>query len=144
MWSHYANKHTGICIGFDFPHHYHDKFILCPVKYINELRSLEGTIEVHKVVLYWLTTKSIRWNYEKEIRAITRCKDKNQEHEFINFDSSYVKEIIFGCNVTNTQITNALKVLRKSNLIYDNITIKRMRINEKNFLLKEEIIKPSA
>lgn len=141
MWSHYAEKHSGICVGFNFPHHYKDKFILCPVKYIHELKPLEGTIDVHRVILYWLTTKSICWKHEEEIRAIAKCKNKHEKHEIINFDSSYIKEIIFGCNVTNEKIAQALICLKKSNLNLEGITIKRMRINENDFLLKEEVIK---
>ncbi len=143
MWSYYADKHSGICIGFDFPHYYEDKFILCPVKYIEELKPLDGKTDFNRVILYWLTTKSIRWKYEYEIRAITKSKTKDK-HELVNFDSQYVKEIIFGCNVSNQKINEALVKLRKSNLPYDKIKIKRMEINEKNFLLKEKIIKPSA
>jgi len=144
MWSHYANKHTGICIGFDLPHKYEDKFILSPVRYLNEIKELDCTTNVHRVILYWLTTKSIRWDYEKEIRAISRCGNQKSEHEYINYESKYVKEIIFGCNVPEKNIEAAILKIKKSNLYYDNITIKKMIINEKDFLLTDKIIKPSA
>ena len=61
MWSHYADKHSGICIGFNFPHKYDEKFILSPVKYLGELKELDGATDVNRVILYWMTTKSIRW-----------------------------------------------------------------------------------
>ncbi len=144
MWSHYADKHSGICVGFSFPHKYEDKFILCPVKYLDQLKELEGTADVHRIILYWLTTKSIRWKYEKEIRAISKCKDQSLNYEFINYDSRYIKEIIFGCNVPNEKIKAAMSIIQQSNLRHEYITIKRMVINETDFLLKEETIKPSA
>ena len=143
MWSHYADKHTGICIGFNFPHQYDDKFILCPVKYIEELKNLDGETDVTRVVLYWLTTKSICWKYEQEIRAITKSKT-TEKHETINFDPKFIKEIIFGCNVSDQKINDSLVKLKKCNLLYDEITIKRMEINENNFLLKEILIKPTV
>lgn len=142
MWSHYADKHSGICIGFDFPHKYEDKFILCPVKYLDVLKSIDGMTDVYRVIIYWLTTKSIRWEYEHEIRAITKCKT-SENHELVKFDPKYIKEIIFGCNVTDKEVKEGINKIRKSGLNLDRITIKRMRIDENNFLLKEEIIKPS-
>jgi len=143
MWSHYADKHSGICIGFNFPHKYDDKFVLCPVKYLDELKPIDGTTDVLRVIMYWLTTKSIRWDYEQEIRAITKSK-MNSKNELIEFDPKYIREIIFGCNVTDTEFNNGIKKIKKSGLDLDTVIIKRMRINEQNFLLKDEIIKPSA
>ena len=144
MWSHYADKHSGICIGFNFPYKYEDKFILCPVKYLDELKELDGATDIYRVILYWLTTKSIRWKHEKEIRAITRCKNQKLEYEYINYESKYVKEIIFGCNVPDKKINEAIEKIRKSNLDFNKITIKKMIINENDFLLTDKIIKPSA
>ncbi len=144
MWSHYADKHSGICVGFNFPHNYEERFILCPVKYLSELKELDGTTDVYRIILYWLTTKSIRWQYEKEIRAINKCKNKELLHEYIKYDSKYLKEIIFGCNVSDEKIEKAIMLIKKSNLNYKKITFKRMIINENNFLLTEKIIKPSA
>ncbi len=144
MWSHYADKHSGICVGFNFPHKYDDRFILCPVKYLDELKELDGATDLYRVILYWLTTKSIRWQHEKEIRAISRCKNQKLEHEYINYESKYVKEIIFGCNVPDQKINEAIEKIRKSNLDFNKITIKKMIINENDFLLTDKIIKPSA
>ncbi len=143
MWSHYADKHSGICVGFNFPHKYDEKFILCPVKYLNEMVPLEGNTDVLRTILYWLTTKSGRWAYEKEIRAITKCRTSST-YEYINFDSRFVKEIIFGCKVTDSKINKAMFKIKKSNLDYNNITFKKMEIDKTTFLLKEKILKPSA
>ncbi|MFZ4402108.1 MAG: DUF2971 domain-containing protein [Bacteroidales bacterium] len=142
MWSHYADKHSGVCIGFNFPHKYDDKFVMCPVKYLNELKSIDGMTDTLKVILYWLTTKSVRWDYEQEIRAVTKSK-MNTNYELIKFDSKYIKEIIFGCNVTEKELNDGIKKIKKSGLNIDRIMIKHMRIDEHNFLLKEELIKTS-
>ena len=141
MWSHYADKHSGICVGFNFPHKYDNKFILCPVKYLNELKELDGATDIYRVILYWLTSKSIRWEYEKEIRAISRCKSPKTDHEYITYDSRYIKEIIFGCNVTDKKIEEAILKIKRSNLDFNNLTIKRMIINEEDFLLTDRMIK---
>lgn len=143
MWSHYADKHSGICIGFNFPPKYEEKFILSTVKYIDQIKPMDGKADVERVILYWLTSKSIRWNYEQEIRAITKTKSQDN-HELIHFDSKYIKEIIFGCNVTDKKVNYAISKIKHSSLDLNKIEIKRMRIDESNFLLKVEKIKPGT
>ena len=140
MWSHYADKHSGICIGYEFPPIYKDNFILCPVKYLDALKEIEGTVDVERVILYWLTTKSMRWEYEKEIRAITKCKYPDSEHEYINYDSRYIKEVIFGCNVSAQDIELAIRKIKDGIENFRNITFKRMKVDEDTFLLNSEII----
>lgn len=140
MWSHYADKHRGICIGFDFPHKYGEKFILCPVKYLDRIIPFDGTSDVVRTILYWITTKSKRWEYEDEIRAITNAKT-NESFEDITYERKYVKEIRFGCKVSKERISDALKNLKRNGFDLRNIVIKRMMIDEDTFLLKEENIK---
>lgn len=140
MWSHYADKHRGICIGFDFPHKYDEKFILCPVKYLDKIIPLDGTSDVVRTILYWITTKSKRWEYEDEIRAITNAKT-NESYEDITYERKYVKEIRFGCKVSKERISDALKKLQRKGFDFRNIIIKRMMIDEDTFLLKDEAVK---
>lgn len=141
MWSHYADKHNGICIGFNFPHRYDDKFILCPVKYIKELKELDCNADTHRVILYWLTNKSINWEYEGEFRAISHSKNIDSKYEYTTYDSKYIQEIIFGCNLSDEKIYNAISRIKKSNIDLDNIIIKKMVIDENTFSLKEIIIR---
>lgn len=136
MWSHYAEKHQGISIGFDFPPHYEDHFILCPINYLEEITPIDGLVELNRGILYWLTTKSKRWEYEKEIRAITKSNRK-EDYEYVNFDKKYIKEVIFGCNVEKKQIDNAKDLLWKNGFDLAQIEMKQMVIDESNFLLKE-------
>jgi len=138
MWSHYANKHRGICIGFSFPHQYTGKFILCPIKYLKKIEKLDGDSETAKVILYWLTTKSERWSYENEIRAITQSKRVNS-YGLIEFDRKYVSEIIFGCMVSEKDINQTIK---KINLYYgeNNIVFYKMKIDSDTFLLEKVTI----
>jgi hypothetical protein len=139
MWSHNADKHNGICIGFNFPYKYEDKFILCPVKYIDKIIPLDGQSDTYRTLVYWLTTKSIRWNYEKEIRAIANAKSTDTI-EYINFDKKYVKEIVFGCKVSKEEADNAINIIDDLGFNRNEIIFKRMIIDKDTFLLKEEII----
>lgn len=139
MWSHYGKKHAGVCIGFEFPHQFEDKFILCPVKYLTRISPIDGNTDINRSILYWLTTKSKRWEYEQEIRAITNRSSSN-EYMDIHFDAKFVKEIIFGCKIPDQMIKSTMLKIKKSNLLGDKITFKKMVIDETTFLLKDKII----
>lgn len=139
MWSHYGAKHSGVCIGFNFPYSYDDKFIICPMKYVQELKPLDGQCSLARVILYWLTTKSKRWAYEKEFRAITRAT-KRTKSEIIEYEGKFIKEIIFGCNIDNRKIDETVNKIKASDLDTTNVEFKKTEIDEKTFLLKEKKI----
>jgi len=139
MWSHYADKHKGICIGFNFPYKYDDKFILCPVKYLDKMLPLDGETSTDRIFMYWLTAKSVRWRYEQEIRAITNSNSKETE-EIIHYDKKFINEIIFGCNVGDREIKVAIEKIKTVDLNFKKIIFKRMIIDKETFLLKEKII----
>ena len=79
-WSHYADKHKGICLGFDIPA---DEDLLMPVTY-DEMRSVE---EAHQLIhtrkgsttmmKKFLSTKFHHWHYEKEHRLFVNLKDQD-------------------------------------------------------------------
>ncbi len=141
MWSHYADKHNGICVGFKFPIDYQEKFILCGVRYENEVKPIDGATDFLRTSLYWLTTKSERWNYEKEVRAITKTIPE-KERQTIEFEGQHIKEIIFGCNVPITKINESIKEINETELDGNRIEFYKMEIDKSSFLLKKIPIKP--
>jgi hypothetical protein len=143
MWSHYADKHSGICIGFKFPIDYQEKFILCGVRYENEVKPIDGATDFLRTSLYWLTTKSKRWKYENEVRAITKTIPE-KERQTIDFDGKHIKEIIFGCNVSPTKIDETIKKINSTELGGNGIEFHKMIIDKSSFLLKKIPIKPST
>lgn len=62
LWSHYAEKHRGMCLGFDV-----DDRGLRPVKYVKERSALKmpPTKESMDILLF---TKYRDWKYEEELR----------------------------------------------------------------------------
>ncbi|WP_172605132.1 DUF2971 domain-containing protein, partial [Flavobacterium psychrophilum] len=133
MWSHYAEKHKGICVGFDFPHKVDEIFILSNVKYLNQITPVCGKAMFEKVILYWLTTKSSVWQYEDEVRAFLQEKG---DEKIITFDKKYIKEVVFGCNVSNQKIEDTLKKLKKTNLDINLINFRRAIIDKNSFKLE--------
>jgi hypothetical protein len=122
MWGNYANKHRGICIGFDpngFEEHFNrllqeDRLVIArhAVEYSKKYPILKPTVagsQEDKFIIEQLTTKSCVWKYEKEVRFISIGKSDIQY--FI--PKEIIKEIIFGCMVsaeTRNEILNLIAV----------------------------------
>jgi hypothetical protein len=104
MWSHYAEKHKGICLGFDVPDE-----ITRPVDY-TETVSVCGNLIVHSraeldmerglaIVERNLGTKYAGWAYEQEVREHVNRADKDEEtgHFFVDFSERLIlREVIAG------------------------------------------------
>ncbi|MBD1365128.1 DUF2971 domain-containing protein [Mucilaginibacter sp. ZT4R22] len=128
MWSHYGDMHRGICCGFELPL-MSDQYNIYPVNYISKIEKLDGLIPTDQMFHYWLTRKSICWEYESEIRAIGRdLPDK------VSFESEQLKEIVFGCKVKDKDIEKQIKAVKKARHKW--IRFKKMQIDKSTFALK--------
>ncbi len=129
MWAHYAEKHSGISLGFKFPL-FPDSFRVYPVNYYDVINPIEARTAVTKVIHYWLTSKSHHWAYENEFRAVTM-----NDTEIIKFPQEWLTEIIFGCRVSEKNIEKIVRLVRNK-LKYKTIKIKKVKINPETFSLK--------
>ena len=59
MWSHYADKHKGLCLGFDMP-----DYLLKKVNYVQSRFPKEKELD-EDFMLKLLFTKFIHWGYEE-------------------------------------------------------------------------------
>jgi hypothetical protein len=105
LWSHYADKHRGICLGFEA-----DDRALKAVSYVAERADLPipPTLESMQQLLF---TKFQDWQYEEEWRNWFRLDERDGDHYFYPFDERVqLREVIAGplCDVTETQISEAL------------------------------------
>lgn len=124
MWSHYADNHKGICIGFIMPTIYPDlDMFTFNVKYISEIESLEvlqgNDMERSVTFFKWLFYKSNIWEYENEVRTcIPNLKDKLESSQNLYydlaFDPSQICELYFGVGSTEEDM-NSVNDLIKSN-----------------------------
>ena len=136
MWSHYADKHRGICLGFDVT----DKYLI-KVKYSDSrlavefddtnLESISGEL-VQKL----FSTKFKDWSYERENRMFINLSETDLEsgHYFYQFCSDMeLKEVILGSRCTSTinEITDILGTTKepvtimKSRLAFHSFSVVR-------------------
>jgi Protein of unknown function (DUF2971) len=127
MWSHYANCHKGICIGFDT----HIIFELIaggiePVTYQKELPSFSLFEPPMSFSHKLLSTKSDVWEYEKEFRII---KSK-YARKTIKLPPEAIVNLIFGCQMDispKLHILEFVKTNLKSCEVFDT------SLNKENF-----------
>lgn len=114
MWSHYADKHKGLCLGFDVA----DQSV-GPVSYSGrrlavELEQLKSPRELPvDYVTKLLFTKYTHWKYENEYRAFVTLEEKDNDTGlyFAEFsDQMTLKQVIVGAesSVSRQQLSEAL------------------------------------
>jgi hypothetical protein len=135
LWSHYADKHRGICLGFDVP----DRKVV-PVTY--DARRLEVDLDRalarpgrdETLGLRLMTTKYEGWVYEDEVRLFVALSESDLETGmyFYDFGKDVVlKEIILGARSKLTRPALAkllgkdgpLPKIVKTKIAFDSFTV---------------------
>ena len=103
LWGHYAEKHSGMALGFDVP----GRDLYSPVKYRPTLLPTPGGREIiSEDVDRLLLTKFSAWQYESEYRCFCRLDDSIQENGlyFEPFSETLrLAEVIIGSQSTITR-----------------------------------------
>lgn len=104
LWSHYAEGHRGLCLGFDVPDDRPQA-----VDYV------EGPIRFTRIDLdvanQMLFTKYEHWRYEEEFRMWANLEEKSGAHYFLGFGEHLrLSEVIAGagCLVSRRKLLEAL------------------------------------
>ena len=102
LWGHYADKHTGIALGFDV-----SDDLLIDVRYTSFRPRVEFDeanrvlVKGHNVVDKLIRTKFVDWKYEDESRIYVQLDHTvtELEHHFFNFSSDLIlREVVLGMN----------------------------------------------
>ncbi|MCD9468941.1 DUF2971 domain-containing protein [Photobacterium iliopiscarium] len=126
QWGHYANNHTGLCLGFDIPD---DE--LCKVNY--ETKRLDRNELYEPYTSHTIfSTKFKHWSYEKEHRLLLDLRSLNKEGSlyFKTFSEKLIlMEIIVGCesSVSYEDVIEAIPVLK------GNVAVKFTRPSFRDF-----------
>lgn len=133
LWAHYGNSHQGFCIEYDL-----DKLMsLEPEQYSHldvlykkapphiELIDLVPRTTEKKILQKMLGTKSLAWNYEREVRVITTVLGKQQ------YDFRAVKSVYFGHRMEDSK---QLKIMEE--LAGRGITYYKIELDKNSYCLK--------
>lgn len=140
LWSHYADKHKGYCIGFD-----KNKFIelnLChaigPVQYNKSLPRIDPLISSDMKSLFMKShSKAEEWSYEKEFRILKLWDtfDPTLEERKLRYPKEILKEVIIGLNIPTEDEQKIIEYSKSINIpIY-----KIFKVNKQYLLDRMEI-----
>jgi hypothetical protein len=139
QWSHYADGHKGLCLGFDVP-----KRLLVEVTYSDQrwkpdlAAFREGGRSAQKELTRIFSTKFSHWRYENEVRCIIPLRVIPREGGFYFERFSHrlsLREVIVGhrSTVSRKQALSALRGLKddvsliKARLAFRSFSVVRQR-----------------
>ncbi len=113
LWGHYADRHKGLCLGFDVKNE-----ILEPMEYVTKRIVLDtdwlsnSDAVRAEIMRRLLRTKSEPWQYESEVRLFAELDqiDESTGHYFKEFASDLkLAQVIVGAssNLTKHHLTEA-------------------------------------
>ena len=108
LWSHYADKHRGICLGFDV-----ESGVLRQVNYVKERSELKVPV-TKETAQQLLWTKYWDWKYEEEWRGWLQLDQRENGQYFYYFDARQnlvqLREVIVGalCETKEKEVSEAL------------------------------------
>lgn len=137
QWSHYAECHQGICLGFDIPPGSASAVIYSRKRLPVDRFMLEGPdgeAFMRKIV----STKFSHWRYENEVRLFVALNDRDPDTGlwFREFDADLaLNEVILGavCDVTRRELDDALGDLRAS------VTQRKARLSFQRFAVVNQM-----
>ena len=127
MWSHYADKHRGICLGFDVAEDF-----LNPVTYVEQ--RLEWPAKLDEAFVQRICkTKFSQWSYEQESRAFVAL-DREEErcgHYFMPFSEELaLRLVIVGAEsqVTRADVDTAIDGLERVEKVKARVAFQHFRV----------------
>jgi len=144
MWSHYGNKHQGLCLSFDIEE---DKSLFGEFPFAVEYPSTypqfnaireKGTGDYLKR-LFLYATKSIEWSYEKEVRIIRNDGNPPFRGAVVFAKKKALKAIKFGYQSTSDD-RNLVKNVLNGATGYDHVRFYLAKLKHLNFGIEYEEI----
>lgn len=127
MWSHYANKHTGVCLKFDLCQ---DLEYFCPigtVRYESKFLEYNYTINPETVIEH-VCRKAKDWEYEKEVRVF-----RSNKAGCYPFNANALVCIIFGCRSDDSDIKSIKSLVSKKK--YPNVSYQKAVVKQGEYAL---------
>jgi len=95
MWANYANRHEGVCLGFEVTPGGNKYFK--PVTYIERQIVFDDTNLTKETTAIMISQKYSGWSYEQEIRLFTTRTDRDPDSglEFVPFGQILEPSVLF-------------------------------------------------
>jgi hypothetical protein len=93
MWSHYANKHQGICLEFNKLEGQINTF---DIHYTRNFKKPDLFIDKEEALYHLIYTKSDSWKYERELRSFLKVESNEINSRKIKYNPQSLKAIYFG------------------------------------------------
>lgn len=139
LWSHYASKHTGICIEFNYPILHS---LVSNIGLVNKIRYFRKPFKVpvyedegkknDSGLMKVIFSKHIRWCYEKEWRLIIPEINITNPSRLISFPKEAIVKIILGINFPEEFKRNIVDIV---DLKYSREILYEASINHDSFSL---------
>jgi hypothetical protein len=111
LWGHYANKHRGLCLGFDLPEQ-----LLERVRYVKSRLPWPDSLD-EDFMKQLLLTKFDHWSYEDEYRVYVNLEKSENDLYYANFSKELtLSQVIIGSesSISRSQLADALGDLASS------------------------------
>lgn len=131
LWANYSGNHTGICLGFNgLSPVKTGLYGIFPVYYTSEIKKYTFTsFEDEGYWQHWLMTKAKDWEYEDEVRLISKS-----HNGILKFPKENLTEIFLGLSITDENKEKVIESLIRNNYS-DKTKLYRMAIDKKSFSL---------
>lgn len=104
MWSHYADRHRGICLAFDIPDTHAFSVIYADDR-VSFVREMLGKHDSQKHMERFLGTKHSAWSYENELRLWCALENEESGHFFQPFDKTLqLREVLVGVRCSSATL----------------------------------------
>jgi len=132
MWAHYAEKHHGLCFGFDVPNELASEVRYEPARLniIDRKKRLMGVDQ--EAVNTLLVTKFKEWSYEHEWRVFGSLQDRDPvtKHHYIDFGPTLqLRDVVIGARC-RLSIAAVAKLVGK---IENPVTVRKARASFTRF-----------
>lgn len=132
LWSHYADKHRGLGLGFDIPDDWTVEVSYTGARLKPELEHSLPSGKNGSFGQKLLTTKFSHWRYEEEVRTIIKLEDSHSEgklHFLPYCNALRLREVIIG---PRSDLT-AAQVAERVESCPDDVEITKTRLAFRSF-----------
>ena len=112
LWSHYGDKHKGVCLGFDLSDEHIIDVIYTGSRVQLPPGALDQVQDADQIMQRLLSAKYSDWAYEDEVRIFCDIADPDQRGKYFSGygDTSTLREVIAGplCKTTAGEFRDAI------------------------------------